>query len=40
MGYCGEKTVKDFDLSRQTQDEYCLASYERHGEAEKQGFFK
>ena len=40
MGFCGEKTVKDFDLSRETQDEYCLESYDRYFVAEKNGFYK
>lgn len=29
MGLCAEKTVSDFKLSREIQDDYCITSYER-----------
>ncbi len=29
MGYCAEKTAKDFKLSRKDVDNYCINSYER-----------
>ena len=29
MGYCGEKTAKELNITREIQDEFCIASYER-----------
>ena len=29
MGYCAEKTAKQFNITRELQDEYCISSYER-----------
>ena len=37
MGRCAEKTVKDFGISRQSQDEYALESYKRANEAWSSG---
>jgi acetyl-CoA C-acetyltransferase len=30
MGFCGEKTAKEFEITREIQDEYALSSYERY----------
>lgn len=38
MGLCAEKTAKDFNITREAQDEYCKLSYRRHIEAVKQGW--
>ena len=35
MGFCGEKTAKEFGITREIQDEFCVASYERVLEATK-----
>ncbi len=37
MGTCAEKTVKQFGISRETQDEYALESYKRANEAWSSG---
>jgi acetyl-CoA C-acetyltransferase len=37
MGTCAEKTVGEFGISRQTQDEYALESYKRANEAWSSG---
>lgn len=29
MGLCAEKTVKDYNITRNEQDEYAISSYER-----------
>lgn len=34
MGVCAEKTVKDYSLTRQAQDDYCQLSYKRVKEAD------
>ena len=40
MGFCAEKTAKEFNISRELQDEYCMKSYERVFDAEKKNLFK
>ena len=39
MGYCAEKTAKDFEITREMQDEFCLESYRRALNAQKNGLF-
>lgn len=39
MGLCAEKTANDFKISREAQDDYCKASYERCLAAQKDGIF-
>ena len=39
MGNCAEKTIKDLNISRQEQDEFCIASYEKAIAASKSGLF-
>jgi acetyl-CoA C-acetyltransferase len=40
MGNCAEKTHREYKISRQEQDDYCIQSYERAIEANKKGLFK
>lgn len=40
MGLCAEKTVKDYQLSREEQDKFALSSYERVSNAWKNGDFQ
>lgn len=35
MGFCGEKTAKEQGITREIQDEFCIASYERAIAAQK-----
>lgn len=39
MGFCGEHTVREMGISREMQDEYCMASYQRALDADKKGIF-
>jgi acetyl-CoA C-acetyltransferase len=39
MGNCAEKTCRDFELTREEQDEYAIRSYERAREAQANGTF-
>ena len=39
MGNCGEKCAKDYNFSRQDQDAYAMASYERAQLAMEAGYF-
>lgn len=39
MGNCAEKTIKDLGLTRQEQDAFCIASYEKANAASKAGLF-
>jgi len=39
MGNCGENTAKKYNISRQEQDDYAIASYKRSAEAWKKGLF-
>lgn len=39
MGFCGEHTAREMEITREIQDEYCKASYQRALEAEKRGIF-
>lgn len=39
MGLCAEKTVSDFKLTRELQDDYAISSYERTISAIKSGKF-
>ncbi|EON67508.1 acetyl-CoA C-acetyltransferase [Coniosporium apollinis CBS 100218] len=40
MGNCAEKTARDYDISREEQDEFAILSFKRAQEAWKQGLFK
>lgn len=40
MGVCGEKTVTDFKMTRQHQDDYTIETYNRVIEATKSGKYK
>lgn len=40
MGFLGEKTAKELSITRQIQDEFCIASYERAILAQKSDKFK
>lgn len=40
MGYCAEKTAKEFSITRAMQDEYCFRSYERAELADQTGIFR
>lgn len=40
MGICGEKTAKDYKISRAEQDEFAIKSYERVFRGIKEGYFK
>ncbi|VDN59959.1 unnamed protein product [Dracunculus medinensis] len=40
MGYCAEKSVKDFGISRDEQDSYAIESYQKAQKAWKDGLFK
>jgi acetyl-CoA C-acetyltransferase len=40
MGMCGEKCARDYNFSRQDQDEYALESYRRAAHAIKSGVFE
>ena len=40
MGFCAEKTAREFGVGREIQDEYCVRSYERVFEAEKNNLFR
>jgi acetyl-CoA C-acetyltransferase len=40
MGMCGEKTAADLKITRELQDEFCIASYERYIAANKAGKIK
>jgi acetyl-CoA C-acetyltransferase len=33
MGVCGEKTAKEYGITRQMQDEYAIRSYKRSADA-------
>jgi acetyl-CoA acetyltransferase len=39
MGMCAEKCAKDFNFTRQDQDDYAITAYRRAAEAWKQGWF-
>lgn len=39
MGFCGEHTAREMNITREIQDEYCRQSYERAIEAERRGVF-
>ena len=40
MGICADATAEKYDISRETQDEYAISSYQRAAEATSQGWFK
>jgi acetyl-CoA C-acetyltransferase len=40
MGLCAEKTAKEYQITRQCQDQYALSSYERAAETWKNGDFQ
>lgn len=39
MGFCGEHTAREMEISREVQDEYCDMSYNRAREAAENGTF-
>lgn len=39
MGMCAEKCARDYDISRQEQDEYAMESYRRAQHAAREGMF-
>jgi acetyl-CoA C-acetyltransferase len=39
MGTCGDRCAEKYSFSRQAQDDFAVASYQRAIEAQKQGFF-
>lgn len=40
MGLCAEKTANDFKITRENQDDFCKASYQRAIAANKNGIFR
>ena len=40
MGICADATAEKYNISRETQDEYAISSYQRAAEATSQGWFK
>ncbi|EGR34286.1 hypothetical protein IMG5_017510 [Ichthyophthirius multifiliis] len=40
MGYCAEKTAKDFNINREENDQFCHESYEKALKAQKNELFK
>ena len=39
MGLCAEKTVNDLKIEREIQDDFCINSYERVLQAQKENRF-
>lgn len=40
MGVCGDRTAKEYNISRQEQDEFAIRSYKNVEDATKAGYFK